>query len=373
MKEKIIAAVLAALVCLGGETLVAAAEQKIAINLASRILTLYRDGQKVYMFHIGAGKAETPTPVGSFSILSMEENPEWVDPKDSKLRVESGEDNPLGYRWMEFKDVTYGIHGTNKPESIGGYVSNGCVRMLEKDVERIYDAVDIGTPVEIGYERLVVETTGDGILVYYIYPDGYGRQPLTVSDVRRGLRPYGMESFLSDEEIEEKIAESDGEPTFLGRPYRVEVDDRWISGRAIGVGKTVYVQALPLSVMTKIRVVWDMVEDMAITEFGEADGYEFGGKLYIDVREVERLFHLTGSLSEGEGILRLHSRPATAVTATGRTVPAELVGNTSGSSRDGAPGQSAAQPPQESPTGRRGARVTQADKELADVEESMAG
>ena len=43
----------------------------------------------------------------------------------------------------------YGIHGTNNPSSIGGYVSNGCIRMYNHDVEELFPRVSIGTPVEI--------------------------------------------------------------------------------------------------------------------------------------------------------------------------------------------------------------------------------
>jgi len=43
----------------------------------------------------------------------------------------------------------YGIHGTNNPSSIGGYVSNGCIRMHNQDVEELFPNVQIGTPVHI--------------------------------------------------------------------------------------------------------------------------------------------------------------------------------------------------------------------------------
>lgn len=279
-----------------------AVEQKITINLASRILTLYQDGKKVYMYHVGAGKVSTPTPVGSYEITDMEENPVWVDPKDTKLRVESGTDNPLGYRWMQFNGY-YGIHGTNNPDSIGYYVSNGCIRLEEEDAEQLYDAVDIGTPVIVSYERIVIEQLPDGMLVYYIYPDGYGRQPLDVSDVRQAFVGYGLDPFMSDEELEKKIEASDGEPTYLGKIYRVEVDDKWISGKAIERDGITYVAALPLSVVTKINVTWNMLDNIAITERGTAAGYKFGDKLYVDSNDLTKLFGL--SVEKKGNILKL--------------------------------------------------------------------
>jgi hypothetical protein len=43
----------------------------------------------------------------------------------------------------------YAIHGTNKPETIGQAVSHGCVRMRNEDIARLYDMVEVGTPVFI--------------------------------------------------------------------------------------------------------------------------------------------------------------------------------------------------------------------------------
>jgi len=57
----------------------------------------------------------------------------------------------LGSRWLglSIPGGRYGIHGTNNPASIGGYVSNGCIRMHNRDIEEIFPRVEIGTPVEI--------------------------------------------------------------------------------------------------------------------------------------------------------------------------------------------------------------------------------
>ncbi|MEO7369038.1 MAG: L,D-transpeptidase, partial [Gemmatimonadaceae bacterium] len=54
----------------------------------------------------------------------------------------------LGTRRLELGDG-YGIHGTNEPASIGRAASHGCVRMLNEDVEKLYDMVPVGTPVYI--------------------------------------------------------------------------------------------------------------------------------------------------------------------------------------------------------------------------------
>ena len=41
----------------------------------------------------------------------------------------------------------YAIHGTNAPGSVGGFVSYGCIRMLNQDIVDLYDRVSHGTTV----------------------------------------------------------------------------------------------------------------------------------------------------------------------------------------------------------------------------------
>ena len=297
----------------------AAAEtsERITINLASRILTLYQNGRKAYMYHICAGKLETPTPVGSFSISEKEVNPEWIDPKDHKKRVEPGEGNPLGMRWMGLFDM-YGIHGTNNPSSIGGYYSNGCIRMNEDDIEQLYPKVDIGTKVDIYYNRLVIESLDDGTVVYYVYPDGYGRQPLDVAAVRKALDEYGVGSFQTNAEIAEKIDEADGGPTFLPRAFRIEIDNRWLSARAIILDKDeLYVPVQSLSNVTKQKYVWDMTTQVVSTQAGSAPGMSVGNVLYVNFEDAKTLFGLTGDF-DAERTLKLYTKSASA-----GSVPAE--------------------------------------------------
>jgi lipoprotein-anchoring transpeptidase ErfK/SrfK len=43
----------------------------------------------------------------------------------------------------------YAIHGTNRPGSVGGFVSYGCVRMYNADITDLYQRVSVGTPVVV--------------------------------------------------------------------------------------------------------------------------------------------------------------------------------------------------------------------------------
>jgi lipoprotein-anchoring transpeptidase ErfK/SrfK len=48
---------------------------------------------------------------------------------------------------MTLEGTSYAIHGTNNPASIGGFVSYGCIRMLNADVLDLFALVRVGTPV----------------------------------------------------------------------------------------------------------------------------------------------------------------------------------------------------------------------------------
>ena len=43
----------------------------------------------------------------------------------------------------------YGIHGTNRPTSIGKAASHGCIRMRNQDVEELFELVQVGDEVEL--------------------------------------------------------------------------------------------------------------------------------------------------------------------------------------------------------------------------------
>jgi lipoprotein-anchoring transpeptidase ErfK/SrfK len=58
-----------------------------------------------------------------------------------------GPGNPLGARAMYLGGTIYRIHGTNQPQTIGGRVSSGCIRMTNDDVSDLYSRVNVGTKV----------------------------------------------------------------------------------------------------------------------------------------------------------------------------------------------------------------------------------
>jgi len=279
----------------------AAAEQaevnkRIVINLAARSIALFKNDEKVYLFPIGPGKASTPTPTGYYEIKSKDVDPSWTDPATG-YSIASGEDCPLGYRWMQIYG-NYGIHGTNNPDSIGHYVSNGCIRMYEEDVEKLFDAVDVGTPVEITYNRVVVEKAPDSTIVYYIYPDGYGWQSISVADVKNWLKGYGVENFESDAAIEKKISASDGEPTYIAKVYPLFVNGKKVDGKAVVQGDVTYLPVVDVAQTLNVSTGWRPNDQVLVSAFGEAVGYNKKDVLYCNADDAAKLFHVDGGLTK---------------------------------------------------------------------------
>ena len=118
----------------------------IDISKDNYTLILYHKERFFKYYKVGIGK-ENRTPEGQFKIYGKVTDPIWykngekIEPGDSR--------NVLGSRWMELNRVEntqkvgkgYGIHGTTEPDSIGTPASQGCIRMLNEQIEELYDII----------------------------------------------------------------------------------------------------------------------------------------------------------------------------------------------------------------------------------------
>jgi lipoprotein-anchoring transpeptidase ErfK/SrfK len=118
----------------------------IQIDKSKNVLVLYSNGEAVKKYSVATGKKNC-TPVGEFKITDKLVNPTWF--KTGAILPPGSPENALGTRWMGFDKPSYGIHGTIMPKSIGSQASEGCVRMLNKEVEELYSVVPVGTKVTI--------------------------------------------------------------------------------------------------------------------------------------------------------------------------------------------------------------------------------
>ncbi|MDQ0483069.1 L,D-transpeptidase family protein [Guptibacillus hwajinpoensis] len=106
----------------------------IYVSLKNRTLSLLKNGSVIKVYPVGVGRMLHDTPSGNFIIINKAPNP----------------GGPFGTMWMSISKIHYGIHGTNDPSSIGKYVSRGCIRMQNSDVEDLAMTIPIGTSVTIG-------------------------------------------------------------------------------------------------------------------------------------------------------------------------------------------------------------------------------
>ena len=107
---------------------------RIEIDTKNRMLKLFNDNSFIRQYSVAVGKASTPTPLGHWSIIM----------KGLWGAQYGGHFMQLSVPWG-----IYGIHGTDKPWSIGQAVSHGCVRMYSNDAMELYNLVPIGTSVYI--------------------------------------------------------------------------------------------------------------------------------------------------------------------------------------------------------------------------------
>jgi lipoprotein-anchoring transpeptidase ErfK/SrfK len=123
---------------------VAHVRTRIVVDLSAKRVTLFRNGRKTLATRAAIGSSATPTPVGRFYVNQR------LIPLDT-----SGPFGPGAIGISAFSNVLTGwtqggpiaIHGTNQPWSIGRAVSNGCIRVPNPVLRRLFRAALAGTPV----------------------------------------------------------------------------------------------------------------------------------------------------------------------------------------------------------------------------------
>ena len=100
---------------------------------------------------IGIGR-DKRSPIGKHQVKSRLVKPQYtrLDPRTLKnVVLNSGDPGyPLGTHWIDIGN-SFGIHGTNDPDSIGKSQSHGCIRMHNSDIAWVFDFLVIGSEVII--------------------------------------------------------------------------------------------------------------------------------------------------------------------------------------------------------------------------------
>lgn len=128
----------------------------ILVRTEERALYLILDAGLARRYVVGVG-ADGWQWVGTTTIDGKYIEPNWMPPPEIRREqpglppiIPGGSPrNPMGAAAMTLAGGAYAIHGTNVPGSIGGFVSHGCVRMLNEDVLDLFGRVGVGTVVVV--------------------------------------------------------------------------------------------------------------------------------------------------------------------------------------------------------------------------------
>lgn len=135
----------------------------VVVKIPERHLFLVLEGGRALRYSVGVGRAEALNFRGSATIGRKEKWPRWTPTANMIAHIpryrpyaggmEGGIDNPLGaralYLYRGGTDTYFRLHGTTEPESIGGAVSSGCIRLFNHDIIDLYNRVPTGTTVTV--------------------------------------------------------------------------------------------------------------------------------------------------------------------------------------------------------------------------------
>ncbi len=142
----------------------------IWIDIHQKSLTLYKGTEVQKRYTVATGTGDTPSPIGTFQVSSRF----------------SGDLGGFGTRFLGLNVPwgQFGIHGTNKPGSIGSNASHGCIRMFNRDAEALYAQVPNGA-------KVVLEGGPYGRLDNYLRTLRPGDRNSHVAAVQERLRVLG--------------------------------------------------------------------------------------------------------------------------------------------------------------------------------------
>lgn len=113
----------------------------------------------VRSYPVGVGRQAHQTPLGVIHVTEKRPQPTWwptpsmrAEDPELPVSVPPGPDNPLGDHALRVGWDGYAIHGTNKPDGIGRFVSRGCIRLYPEDIEELFGIAEVGDAVRIADE-----------------------------------------------------------------------------------------------------------------------------------------------------------------------------------------------------------------------------
>jgi lipoprotein-anchoring transpeptidase ErfK/SrfK len=127
-----------------GDVRVTKVTARIVVDLSAREVTLYADGAAQFRTRAAIGSPATPTPTGSYYV-NQKLVPDDLHGPYGVGAMGISAFSPVLKNWPQGGPVA--IHGTNQPGLIGRRISNGCIRVTNAAIRRLWRAAPPGTPV----------------------------------------------------------------------------------------------------------------------------------------------------------------------------------------------------------------------------------
>lgn len=198
------------------------AGKQIRVNIADKTIYLYdRSGKFSYYSPVAVGNPATPTPTGSFEVIGKATNPNWHVPLSvqEEMRkkgkpvfkvVRPGPNNPLGRFAVRTSIPALLIHSTDKPASIYGFNSHGCIRVDPERIEEVYRRSATGMKGDIVYQPVKLAAKNDGRIFVEVHKNVYGKKINLEAAVREEFRRHGLSDKVDWTRVNKTVADKSG-------------------------------------------------------------------------------------------------------------------------------------------------------------------
>ena len=204
-------------------------ERGIVIDLPGRMLHLFERGVPLMSVPVGLGMPKKEgqggweTPAGKFKIKGKLKNPDWKVPESiqEEMRREGlavkesyppGVKNPVGGYVLQTTLPGILLHDTIDPLSVFRFMSHGCVRLLRKDMEQLFDSVGSGMAGKIAYSPVKIAELWDGKIFMEVNRDVYNKIPDMQGEARKLLKKAGLFRKVDMKKVEELVKARTGIP-----------------------------------------------------------------------------------------------------------------------------------------------------------------
>jgi L,D-transpeptidase ErfK/SrfK len=211
----------------------------IVLNMVElRLFYFSSDGKYLFTFPVGMGRVNWRTPTIISKIVKKEKDPTWFVPdsiRDYTLETKgellpeyvlAGPKNPLGKYALYLQKDGYLIHGTNQPESVGTFVSSGCIRLWDNPIEMLYEDVPIGTPVYIIHHVNKAGWLGNKLYLETQIPVSLDEMPTVLNDISAETAIFNATKYrpaiIDWDKVSQIKEDQTGVPTLVG----VEMQDK---------------------------------------------------------------------------------------------------------------------------------------------------